>query len=298
MQKFFRPIAISTLMAVIAFAIGCAGPSADQSPGKSLAEAKSHFTKLGTNKIHYLTAGKGRETIVFVHGWSGNSKVWREQIPAFAEKAKLVLIDLPGHGQSEGPQSDYSMDYFAGAVLAVMRDARVDKAVLVGHSMGVPVICRVYHQSPERVAALVAVDGILRRPPITAEQGERIVAPFRSPDYREHTKRFITSMFPVAGTEALRDQVLSETLATPQHVMVGAMEGMFRPTQPDWDVKKVNIPVLVINAKNPMWTADYEKYVRSLSPKTDYRVIEGTGHWVMLEKPAEFNAALLEMLGN
>jgi len=45
-----------------------------------------------------------------------------------------------------------------------MHDAHVDKATLIGHSMGVPVICRVYKQAPGKVAALVAVDGMLRRP--------------------------------------------------------------------------------------------------------------------------------------
>jgi pimeloyl-ACP methyl ester carboxylesterase len=89
---------------------------------------------------------------------------------------------------------------------------------------------------------------------------------------------------------------VAEILTTPQYVMLGAMEGMFSPDQPDWDLKQVNVPVLSLNAKNPMWTAQYEDYVRSLSPKTDYRVIEGVGHWLMLEKPAEFNAALTEML--
>ena len=60
---------------------------------------------------------------------------------------------------------------------------------------------------------------------------------------------------------------------------------------------KVNVPVLVINTTSPMWTADYHDYVRSLSAKTDYRAIDGAGHFLMLEKPAEFNAALIEMLG-
>jgi len=78
--------------------------------------------------------------------------------------------------------------------------------------------------------------------------------------------------------------------------MRSAMEGMFASDQPAWDLAKVNVPVLVINAKSPMWTDEYEAYVRALSPKTDYRTIDGPGHFLMLEKPAEFNAALLEML--
>ena len=98
---------------------------------------------------------------------------------------------------------------------------------------GAPVICRVYRQSPEKVAALVAVDGLLRRPAMKPEQAEQFTAPFRTPEYREHTTRFLASMFPTPGTEALRDRVLSEILATPQHVLLGAMEGMFGPGQPD-----------------------------------------------------------------
>jgi pimeloyl-ACP methyl ester carboxylesterase len=177
-----------------------------------------------------------------------------------------------------------------------MSDAHVDKATLVGHSMGGPVICCVYKQAPEKVAALVSVDGLLRRPDGKPGQAGEFVAQFGTPDYREHVKQFVGAFFPVPGTEALRDRVLSEVLATPQYVMVSAMEGMFGPNQPDWDLKKVNVPVLVINARSQMWNADYESYVHSLSPQTDYRMMDGVGHWLMLEKPAEFNATLTDLL--
>jgi pimeloyl-ACP methyl ester carboxylesterase len=263
---------------------------------KTLADGKSHFASFGTNKVQYVTVGRGRQTIVFVHCWAGNLGFWHEQVPAFADQARLVLIDLPGHGQSDKPHTAYTMDYFASAVLAVMRDAHVDKAVLVGHSMGGAVIACVYRQAPEKVAALVSVDGLLRRPQWTPEYAEKFVAPFRTPDYREQVKQFVGAFFPVPGTEALRDQVLSETLATPQYVMVGAMEGMFGPDQPDWGLKTVNAPVLVINARSPMWNADYKSYVRSLSPQAEYRMMDGVGHWLMLEKPAEFNALLTDLL--
>ena len=261
-----------------------------------VADGKSHFISHGANRIHYVTAGKGSRTIVFVHCWASNLGFWREQVPALADKARLIFIDLPGHGQSDKPPTAYTMDFFAGAVLAVLCDANVDKAAFIGHSMGGAVICCVYRQAPEKVTALVSVDGLLRRPQWTPGQAGEFVAQFGTPDYREHTKQFIGSFFPVPGTEALRDQVLSEILATPQYVMVGAMEGMFNPDQPDWDLKKVNVPVLVINARSPMWNAGYESYVHSLSPQTDYRMMDGVGHWLMLEKPAEFNATLTDLL--
>jgi pimeloyl-ACP methyl ester carboxylesterase len=281
--------------ALLLFA-GGATAAENPKPTTSLASAKSHFAKYGTNKVHYVIEGKGKHATVLVHCWSGNLGFWREQVPALADKAQLILLDLPGHGQSDKPETTYSMDFLAGAVLTVMRDAHVDKATLIGHSMGAPVICRVYKQAPERVAALVAVDGTLRRPKMTPEQAEQFIARFRAPDIREDVRKFMGTMFPIPGTEALRDRVITEMLETPHHVMLGAMEGMFAAYQPDWDLHHVTVPVLVINAPNPMWNDDYKEYVHGLSSQTDYRSMDGVGHWLMLEKPAEFNAALIDML--
>ena len=260
-------------------------------------EPKGSFAKYGTNKVYYVVEGKGDKAIVLVHCWSGNLGFWDEQASVLAKQTRVVRLDLPGHGQSDKPYVDYTMDYFAGAVLAVMREAKVEKATLVGHSMGAPVICRVYKQAPERVAALVSVDGTLRKLKMPSEQLEPFLATFRAPDYKEKARAFFATMFPVPGTEQVRDRVLNEMFETPQYVAAGAMEAMFKPDEPDWDPHHVNAPVIVMNAPNPMWNDEYKEYVKSLSDKTEYRAFEGVGHWLMLEKPAEFNAALLEMLG-
>jgi pimeloyl-ACP methyl ester carboxylesterase len=280
--------------ALLLSSAGCAGPGRSGSANSS--GESSHFAHLGTNRIHYVTIGKSGPTILFVHGWACNQTFWREQIPAFRDKARLILIDLPGHGQSDKPAVNYSMDFFADAVVAVLRDARVNRAVLVGHSMGTPVICRVYAHAPERVAGLIAVDGILRRPKFQRDQVESFIGPYRTPAYREQTTNFVRAMFPNPGTEALRDRVLAEVLETPQYVMSSAMDNMFDLNAPAWDPGHLPVPVAAINAKSPMWTPEYEAYVKSLSDQTFYAAIEGTGHFLMLERPAEFNAALLSCL--
>lgn len=285
----------STILAMALLAASAFRAPAAPEPG-SIPDAKSHFAKFDDNKVHYATIGKGGATLVFIHGWSGNLGMWREQVPALVDKARLILIDLPGHGGSDKPKTDYTLDYFARGVLAVMQDAHADKATLVGHSMGVPVICRVYAQAPAKVTGLVAVDGLLRRPELKPEEVEKFVGPFRQPDYRNHVTNFIHSMFPDPDSHAMRDQVLAEVMKTPHHVMASAMQEMFNAARPDWTLQKVTIPILVLNAPNPRWTADYQDYVRGISPKTEYLTIENTHHCLMLQKPAEFNAALLAML--
>ena len=280
-------------LSCLLLALNARGASGKTDP---LAGAISHDATFGSNKIHYLTAGTGATPIAFIHGWSCNATFWREQVPAFSDKAKLILIDLPGHGLSDKPETNYTMDFFADAVLAVLKDARVEKTVLVGHSMGAPVICRAYAKAPQKVSALVPVDGLLRRPKVTPEQAEKIVASWRAPDYREQVSKFFGSMFQSPGSESVRDWVVAEALKTPQHVMSSSMDGMFNAQAPDWNPGHLDVPVLAINTKSPMWTPDYQKFIADLSPKSDYRTIEGAGHFLMLEKPEEFNAALLSGL--
>jgi pimeloyl-ACP methyl ester carboxylesterase len=284
------------LAAVFLVAGGCQTERSSRSPKLTISKAKSHFAALGTNRVHYLTVGHGKQVVVFVHGWCGNTQFWREQVPVLADHARLILIDLPGHGQSDKPRVSYTLDYFADAVLAVMADAHLAKATLVGHSMGVPVICRVYARAPEHVAGLVPVDGFLRRPKFNPDQIEQFVGPFRAPEYRDQAKAFVSSMFPNPSTEAVRDWVLDQVLATPQYVMSSALENQFSTNQPTWDLSDVKVPLAAINTQSPMWTPEYQAYVRSLSARVDYLSVTEAGHFLMLEKPAAFNAALLKGL--
>lgn len=248
---------------------------------------------LGSDQVHYTMEGSGPSTLVLVHGWGGNTTVWREQLPALLPHARVLRVDLPGHGGSAAPERAYTLDHFARGVLAAMDHAGVDRAVLVGHSMGAAVICRVHAQAPRRVAALVSVDGMLRRPPLTREQMDGFLAAFRGPDCRAHAAKFIGSMFPHPGSATLRDEVCREVDRTPVHVMRGAMEAMFGPDSADWNPGTVEVPLLVINAASPHWTADDEAFARTLSPKCIYTVIEGPGHFLMLEAPEATNDALL-----
>src|SRR5918992_4703136 len=94
------------------------------------ADGESKFAKLDGARIHYKSYGKGNEALVLVHGWSCNLDNWRDQIPDFAKRNRVIALDLPGHGQSDKPQVTYTMDLFAQAIDAVMRDAKVERAVI------------------------------------------------------------------------------------------------------------------------------------------------------------------------
>ena len=262
----------------------------------TVAGGRSHFMTVGTDRVHYVTAGQGWHTLVFVHGWACHLGFWREQIAALADQARLIFIDLPGHGQSDKPQTDYTLDFFAKAVLTVLDKEQVDKATFIGHSMGAAVLCRVLQQAPEKVAALVSVDGLLCRPTGTPAEAMALLTALGSPHFREHAAGLISTFFPFPGTEAFREKITAEMLQTPQHVILGGMLALLNPEQADWVLPRVDVPVLVINAPRPWWSAAYKNYVRSLSPQAEYLLLDGASHFPMLEKPAEFNTLLTAML--
>lgn len=292
---------LSLLVAATLAVAGCVSgtPAPATAPSESApatapseVAASSQFATYDGNRVRYENVGSGREALVLVHGWSGDASIWRFQIPELAKHTRVIAIDLPGHGASDKPETRYTMDFFAGAVEAVMYDLGVDRAVLVGHSMGTPIIRQFYRHYPDKTLALIAVDGSLQN--LYSGMLDPVIAQLKTPAYKDVASKFIASMFTNPGTEALRDATLATTSATPQHVMVGSFEGMRDPAI--WKDDPIAVPLLVVNAKAPFWTPEYVAYVRKLAPQVDYRVIEGTGHFVMLEKPQEVNAAILDFL--
>ena len=256
-------------------------------------KAESHFAKLDTIKVHYQNYGTGRDALVFVHGWTCNLNFWKANIPAFVNETRVIAIDLPGHGESDKPQTTYSMNLFARAVDAVLQDAQVDRAVLLGHSMGTPVIRQFYRKYPQKTQGLVLVDGLLR-PFLPPEAMEKFIEPFRGPNYKEAATQMLNMMLPSVKDAKVREEIRAAMLAAPQHVMAGAMEGMADPQI--WTEDKINVPVLNIQAKSPFLPPDYEKYVRELVPNLDYQMWDGVSHFLMMDEPQKFNDAVLAFL--
>jgi pimeloyl-ACP methyl ester carboxylesterase len=279
--------------------------------------AQSRFAKLDGARIHYINYGKGDEALVLIHGWTQNADAWRENIAEFANHFRVIVVELPGHGQSDKPAEPqskeekgkgekgkgegegaahytlYSMDHFARAVDAVMRDAKVKRAVLVGHSMGTPVARQFYRKYPEKTLGIVIVDGSLR-PFGDKAVLDQLLAGLRGPNYRDAVGQVMTMISgPNISTE-VKQRISSASLGTPQYVLVSAFEAM--ADQSIWVEDQINVPVLAIMAKSPILPANAEASFRALAPKMDFQLWDGVGHFLMMEKPTEFDAAVIAWL--
>jgi len=261
-------------------------------PASDLDNAPSRFASVDGVRVHYKLVGRGQHALVFVHGFAGDMTIWREQVGHFAPLARVIVLDLPGHGGSDKPQTPYTMKFMARAVKAVLDDVRVDRAILVGHSAGTAVIRQFDRTFPWKTRALVAVEGTLwmKNP---AEARESTVANMKSPDYDAAVTSILDGMMTVASTN-VRDTVHHAAAAMPQHVAISFMSGLFDPAI--WKDDHIVVPLLVVNQSGPVWSDDYVRGVRAMADDVDYQTIDGVDHFLMLEKPSEFNTRLEKWL--
>jgi pimeloyl-ACP methyl ester carboxylesterase len=300
-QTHSRAHVRSLLLVALTLAIALVGASATTAKKPAASEGQSRYVKLDLEpggghdgaRIHYKSYGKGREALVLIHGWSCNMDYWRDSIPAFAKRNRVIAIDLPGHGQSDKPEVAYSMDLFARAVDAVLRDAKVERAVLVGHSMGTPVARQFYRKYPQKTLGIVIVDGALR-PFGDKKLMDGFIAGFRGPNYIQVGQQMFAGMAGPNLSAELKERIQASFLNTPQHVLVSAMEGM--ADQSIWGQDKISVPVLAIMARSPFYAPDTEQFYHSMAPNLDFQLWEGVGHFLMMEKPNEFNEAVIAFL--
>ena len=243
--------------------------------------------------LHWTSAGSGPHTLMLVHGWTCDDSSWSAQIPVLMTKYRVLTLDLPGHGKSGKVEaSKFSMDLFARAVEAVRAEARAERLVLVGHSMGVPVIRQYARLYPQRVEALVLVDGVvvLGAPPPPGAQPSQRPEPERmkGPDGSKNRETMIRGMFTPATPKPLQEHVLKMMMAAPEATAYGAMVATFDPKI--WGNDVMTMPVLGIFAdKSALGNPEVTKKIFT---NYEHHEVPGTGHFVMMEKPGEFNALL------
>jgi pimeloyl-ACP methyl ester carboxylesterase len=242
-------------------------------------------------QLHSSSTGKGPRTVILVHGWTCDDTTWESQVPALARDFRVLTIDLPGHGKSGAPKDGkLSMDLFARAVESVRREANAERVVLAGHSMGTPVIVQYARLYPQHVAAMEFVDGLVTMGNIGCPPPAQQMS---GPDGAKAREAMIRGMFSSSTTPEMQKHILSMMMGAPESTAVGAMNATFDPAI--WKGDVITQPVLGLYAdKSGLGNRDYMKIH---FPNLEYIEIAGTGHFLMLEKPDQFNVLLLGFLG-
>jgi pimeloyl-ACP methyl ester carboxylesterase len=256
----------------------------------------SRFARFDGMRVHYESYGEGGEALVFIHGWACDLTFWRGQEALYNQpNRRALLIDLPGHGSSDKPHRAYPIEFFARAVEAVMRDAQVERGILIGHSLGGPIAYAFLREFPEKAAALLLVDAFVSRHMAgpadrvaTAAHFAKVAHSLQGAAGERNFAERVESCFTARTPASLRAEIRAKMAATPKHVRIAALSSISSLPPPPDDLT-FDLPAIAIQAGEPGTQARFE-LMRSIFPRMQLDSWERAGHFLMMEDPQRFNA--------
>lgn len=252
--------------------------------------------------LRYARADGNETPIVLVHGWCCDHSYFSPQFEYFSGKGHTVVaVDLRGHGRSDRPEQDYSMEVFADDLAWLSGELGLERPVLVGHSMGGVVAFELALRHAALPAAIVMIDSPVVRPAASRAALPAFVEALEGPDYRAAVTDYVDRVLFLPTDDPERKARISASMPeTPRHVMVGAIEGM-RRFDPSRAAGRLRVPALYLAAdETPL--NDLPR-LSELVPTLLFGQTVGSGHFCQLEVPEQVNPmigrflALLPALG-
>jgi pimeloyl-ACP methyl ester carboxylesterase len=233
--------------------------------------------------------GRGGLPVVFVHSLAGNAGQWKAQLEHLRSNRRAVAFDLRGHGRSEpAANGSFSIADMASDIAAVVDALRLERFILVGHSMGGGAALVYAGDHPDRVAGLLLVDPIGDAKQIPAAVKKGFLEDFES-NYVTASQRY---WMDIAGPDsAIQRRLLGDLAGTPHETVVPSLRSVMR-FDPDPALLRYTGPKLSVVTPNNEQAFSLHR----LGKGFPHRVVSGTGHWIQLDKPDEFNQIMDEFL--
>lgn len=280
------------VIALLLVSLGC-NEVTEEPPAQPAPEVgATHVISADGLPLAFSDTGVGDVAVVLIHGWMCDRTYWDAQVPHLADRYRVVAIDLGGHGESGIEREGWPLRAYARDVVAVVDHLGLEPVILVGHSMGGPVAVEAGALLGDRVLGVVGVDTFQN---VEAKYDPEQVAPMLEAlksDFPTACDGFVRGMFRADADPALVGKVAGDMCSGPAEVGTALMEQLVTYDQAA-PFATLTVPVRSINAD--LWPTDVEANRRHHAD-FDAVIIPGAGHFLMMERPEAFNAALDDTL--
>lgn len=288
--RFALPISV---LLILLCAPQCHAQEAQKSP-----QAIDRFAMVFGAKIHYVDVGSG-PPVVLLHGLADDISVWASIIPALAAKHRVIALDQLGFGGSDKPLLNYRVSTLVDFLDGFLTELKIDRASLVGNSLGGWVAADFALKHPNRIERLVLSDapGYAAVP---KSMGSRALSALRlasRDDIRYlgpltfHDKRFYENV----------DLAFKQRVAVGDSYTVGQiLDSVIRGEDVlDNRLAAINQPTLIVwGREDKLIPLSFgERFHREIKASR-LCIIDSCGHMPHLECPEKFNAALIQFLGD
>ena len=250
--------------------------------------------------LEYREQGSG-EPVIFIHAFPLNQTMWDEQVAALSHRCRTITLDLRGFGGSEVADGPSMMEQMAADVRGLMAALEIERATLVGLSMGGYVSLAFYREYPDALRALVLAD--TRASADTHAARERRLQSAEKAE-RQGAAAIADDMTPLLlghTTQQTRPDIAARVRAmiegnSPEGI-AAAQRGMAARRDSTYILAAIDFPTLiVVGAEDGLTPVAEAEALRDGIRGGRLQIIEGAGHLSNLERPHEFNAALIEFV--
>jgi pimeloyl-ACP methyl ester carboxylesterase len=236
-----------------------------------------------------------------IHGFGGSQAVWQPQIQEFSRRYRVIALDLPGHGDSPRPEGDqhYSPAACAEQLELLLDHLEIERAVLVGQSMGTVVSQIFCLAHPARVRALVLNGALAGSPPAGVQRGpwvDEIVKRIDARGIRAYMEELVPNFFSRSPDPSLVKVATEEACKLAQHAALAycrAVSGLSIRER----LGEIRVPtLLIVGAEDGRTPVEESERMNRALPDSLLKIVKGAGHLANVEKPAEFNRAVLAFI--
>jgi pimeloyl-ACP methyl ester carboxylesterase len=244
-------------------------------------------------KISYADSGQGI-AIVLLHGFLENKKMWKDYVALFSEKYRVITIDLLGHGESECLGYIHSMEDNANIVHEVLAHLNIEKAIIVGHSMGGYVGLAFAELYPENLQKLVLLNSTSKEDSAERKLNRTRAIKAVKQNYEGFVSLAIANLFSENNRIRLAkeiEKVKEQALKTPLQGIIASLEGMKIRKDRESLLHQNLFPVLLIlGKKDPVLS--YEENISQIENTTAELVLFDDGHMSSIENKEELKIIL------
>lgn len=254
--------------------------------------------EIAGGRLSYLTAGGAAPglTILLIHGSGVSARYWINQLRGLAASARVLAVDLPGHGESE-PMQAASVEDYAGAVASALDALGAGSVVAAGHSLGGAIAIALAVRRPDSVRGLVLLSSCAKMPD-TDGVGERVLAalpgPLRKLVFFSMAKKLLFA--PGASGQAVSLGMHELRACRAESILkdLRAAKSMDL-TEP---AARLDLPALILcGSRDRVTPPALSERLAKLIARSRLRIIEGAGHMLLLEAPDRVNEEILAFVG-
>lgn len=259
-----------------------------------------------TYNVHYIEKGKGDLHIVFLHGYGANTYTWKHQLDAFATQGYHVwAIDLIGFGLSDKPmKTEYSIEIFQKQIIDFMAAHKIQKAHLIGNSMGGGLGLALAISNPQRVASLVVIDPLaypidLPFPYSLGKRLGKIVLPFFSRSLVFRTLKQIVYNPEKISSEQIDAYWHPYEMKGGREAALSVLKAFDRKILEALSLSygSIDAPVLILWGERDRWIpVEHLDRLANQIPGAKKILISDCGHIPQEEKPDEVNRVIFDFL--